>query len=163
MSEFRFEGSKVYFDYAGVGEKNNETLMGEFCVKCTLSPIDHINADRLYRELIGSTNPHLAEQSAKNYAFALSQLQYRLLKSAPFFKNADGIDGGHLPSNILIDIINLAIEAEEEYGKQQDKKVEEMQKMLADRIKNKQIKPEEEAEDPIEADEEEIPEIDLGD
>ena len=163
MSDFRFEGSKAFFDYSGVGERTNDTLMGSFCVKCILTPVDHLKADRLYRELIGSVNPHLASQEAKNYAFALSQLKYRVLEMPDFFKNKE-LDGGHLDSNVLIDLINLAIESEEEYKKHQDEKVEKMQEMLANRIKKKVIVQEEEADDPIEgsdATEEEIPEIDL--
>ena len=74
------------------------------------------------------------------------------------------IDGGHLDSNILIELINKSIEAEEEYQKLQNVRVKEMQDMLANRIKSNEIKQEEEAEAPIEGSipEEEIPEIDLG-
>jgi len=161
MSDFRFEGSKAYFDFSSVGDRTNTTYMGEFCVKCVMSPMDHLKADRLYRELIGSINPHLASQDAKNYAFALSQLKQRVLESADFFKNRE-LDGSHLDSNVLIGIINKAIEAEEEYKEQQDEKTKKIQEMLAKRIKNKDIEPEPEAEEAI-GDEEDIPEIDLGD
>lgn len=161
MSDIRIEGSKAYFDYHGIGAKSNETYIGEFCVKCIMSPLDHLKADRLYRELIGSINPHLASKDAQNYAFALSQLKYRIIEMPEFFKNKE-LDGGHLDSNVLIEIINLAIEAEEEYQSQQDKKIKDLQDMLASRIKNKEITPEEEdvkEVDPLK--DEEIPEIDL--
>jgi len=160
MSDYRFEGSKAYFDYSGLGDKTKTTLMGEFCVKCVTSPIDMLKADRLYRELIGPTNPHLASQDAKNYAFALSQLKQRVLESPDFFKNSE-IDGGHLDSNVLIDIINMAIGAEEEYKENQDKRVKEIQERLANNIRNKNIEPEPEAEEAITDEEENIPEIDL--
>lgn len=164
MGDIRFEGSIALVDYQGIGERNNDTLMGVFKFKTVMTPIDHLKADRLYRELIGSVNPHLASQEAKNYAFALSQLKYRILESPSFFKN-DEIDGGHLDSNVLIELINLAIESEEEYQQHQDDKVKKMQEMLANRIKKKVIVQEDEADDPIEGSEipeEEIPEIDLG-
>lgn len=159
MSEFRFNGSLAEFDFHGIGEESNTTYMGTFSVKCIISPIDHLKADRLYRELIGSTNPHLASKKAQNYAFALSQLKYRIAEAPDFFKNKE-IDGGHLDSNILIELINLCVDAEEEFKTHQDDKVKSLQDMLASRIKNKQIVKEEEAEDPIE-ESEEVPEIDL--
>lgn len=164
MSDIRIEGSKAYFDYSGVGAKTNETYMGYFCVKCILSPLDYLKADRLYRELIGSVNPHLASKEAQNYAFALSQLKFRVIDDIPeFFKNRE-LNGGHLDSNVLIEIVNLAIEAEEAFQEQQQKKISEMQEMLASRIKNKEIVREEDNIKEIndEDDMEEIPEIDLG-
>jgi len=160
MSDFRFEGSKAFFDFSDVGARTNTTYMGEFFVKCVMSPLDRLDAARLYRELIGSINPHLASQDAKNYAFALSQLKQRALQSPDFYKNRE-IDGGHLDSNILIGIINMAIEAEEEYKKLQDEKTKNLQEMMAKRIKNKDIEPEPDAEEAIEDNDEDVTEIDL--
>lgn len=161
MSDFRFEGSKAFFEYSNIGDRSNTTFMGEFCVKCVMSPLDHLKADRLYRELIGSVNPHLASQEAKNFAFALSQLKQRVLEAPDFFKHSE-IDGGHLDSNVLIDIINSAIEAEEEYKDQQDEKTKKIQELLTKRIKSKEIEPEPDAEEAItDEEEEEVPTIDL--
>lgn len=162
MSDYRFEGSKAFFDYQNIGDRTNTTFLGEFCVKCIMSPLDHLKADRLYRELIGPVNPHLASKEAKNYAFALSQLKQRVLEAPDFFKNSE-MDGGHLDSNVLIDIINEAIEAEEAYQDQQDEKTKKIQELLAKRIKNNEIEPEPESEEAItdEEGEEEVPTIDL--
>lgn len=164
MSDIRIEGSKAYFDYHGVGKKTNDTYMGEFCVKTSLSPLDFLKADRLYRELIGSVNPHLATKEAQNFAFALSQLKYRIVEMPEFFKNKE-LDGGHLDSNVLIEIVNLAIEAEEAYQEEQERKIKEMQDMLASRIKKREIVPEEDQDDTkelnSEKDFEDIPEINL--
>ena len=104
----------------------------------------------------------MASQEAKNYAFALSQLKQRVLESAPFFKHAE-LDGGHLDDNILIELINIAIEAQEEYQKNQDQKIKDIQKMLTERIKNNEIEREEAPDEAIEGSvsEEEIPTIDL--
>jgi hypothetical protein len=159
MSDFRFNGSIAEFDFQGIGEKSNTSFMGTFKVKCVISPIDYLKADRLYRELIGPVNPHLASKDAQNYAFALSQLKFRMIESPDFFKNKE-IDGGHLDQNILIDLINLAVDAEHEFKKIQNENVKKLQDMLANRIKNKEIVKEEESEEPIEEDKE-IPEIDL--
>ena len=163
MSKFRFEGSKAYFDYSGLGKDTNESYMGEFCVKTIISPLDSIKIDRLYRELLGSINPHLASDATQNYAFALSQLKYRVLEMPEFFKNKE-LDGGHLDASVLVEIINLAIEAEEEYKNEQEKKIQQIQAMLASKIKKKEIVKQEEEEiheisNP--SDLENIPEIDL--
>lgn len=162
MSEFRFDGSVAEFDLYGVGEDTNTTYMGIFKVKTIVTPYDYIRADRLYRELLGQVNPHLASKEAQNYAFALSQLKVRVLESPDFFKNKD-IDGAHLDRNILIQIINLAIDAQEEYKKTLTDKLKNMQKMLADKIKNKQIIPEETNELVEDDSEEDLPEMELDD
>jgi len=158
MSDFRFDGSVAEFDYHGVGDKTNSTYMDTFRVKTIISPMDLIKADRLYRELIGSVNPHMASSDTQNFAFALSQLKIRLLDPIPeFFKNKE-LDGSHLDANVLIDIINLAIDAEEAYQKQAQDRLKAMQDMLAKRIKNNEIEKEEEIDIEPGTD---IPEIDL--
>jgi len=158
MSDFRFDGSVAEFDYHDVGDRTNTTYMGVFRVKTIVSPMDMIRADRLYRELIGSVNPHMASKETQNFAFALSQLKVRILEAPDFYKNSD-LDGSHLDSNILIDIINKSIDAEEEYKKQIDNKLKEMQELLSKRIRNNEIKKEEEID--IEPGTEDLPEIDL--
>lgn len=163
MSGFRFEGSVAEFDFHSIGERTNTTYMGVFKVKTILSPLDLLKADRLYRELIGSVNPHMASSKAQDYAFALSQLKVRMLESPDFYKNKE-LDGAHLDSNVLIEIINLAIEAEAEYKEQIEEKLKQMQETMAKRIKNKEIKKEDEVEvEPGTEIEEDIPEVDLGD
>ena len=154
MDDFRFEGSKAYFDFSGIGEKSNITFMGEFCVKTILSPIDHLKSDQLYRELIGPINPHLASQESKNFAFALSQLKQRILEAPDFFKNKE-IDGGHLDANILIEIINLSIDAETAFSDLQNKKVAEMQDLLAKRIRSKAIAPDDQSDEGLNPESEE--------
>lgn len=164
MSDFRFDGSVAEFDYQGIGDLTNITYMGVFRCKTVISPLDHIKADRLYRELLGSVNPHLASKETQNYAFALSQLKVRLLEFPDFYRNKE-LDGAHLDSNVLIDLINKAIDAQEEYKKELADKLKRMQDMLAKRIKNKEIEREDEIdqEPGTGIEDEDIPEIDLGD
>lgn len=158
MSDFRFDGSVASFDYKGVGDNSNTTYMGVFKVKTIISPMDFLKSDRLYRELLGKINPHMASQQAQNYAFALSQLSVRIIEAPDFYKNKE-LDGSHLDSNVLIDIINKAVDAEAEYKTYTVNKLKEMQDMLAKRIKSKEIKKEDEIE--TEPGTEDIPEIDL--
>lgn len=168
MSDFSFDGSLASFDYHGVGNQTNTTYMGNFVTKCVLSPMDHIKADRLYRELIGSVNPHLASKETTNYAFALSQLKVRLVEFPDFFKNKE-LDGSHLDSNILIDLVNKAIDAQEEYKEELDQRLKDMQDMLARKIKSREIEKEEEIEkeagtdieDDEDFDVDSLPEVDL--
>jgi len=168
MSDFRFDGSIAEFDYQGIGERTQQTYLGTFRAKCIISPMDHIKADRLYRELLGTVNPHLASKETQNFAFALSQLKVRLVDFPDFFKNKE-LNGSHLDSNVLIDIINKSIDAQEEYKEQLDERLKNMQDMLAKRIKNKQIEKEEDIEqepgtdvDDDDFDEDDLPEVTLG-
>jgi len=142
MSDFTFEGSIASTDYSGIGESSGETFIGRFSFKCVLSPFDRIRADSKRRELLGSTNPHLASKEAQNASFALSELKFRVVASPDFYKNRE-IDGGHLDYNIIIELINMAIDAEERFKVKQQERLEATQKRLTSAIRKKKIKKEE--------------------
>lgn len=147
MSEnYRFEGSHASFDVNEIGSRSKNTYMGTFKVKCILSPLDLVKIDRTYREMIGDINPHLASQNVENVVFALSQLKYRVVEFPDFWKNVE-INGGHVDENVLIEIINLAIGAEDEYIKKEDQRIKELQERLTRSIKNKEIQKEPEMEE----------------
>jgi hypothetical protein len=160
MEKFRIDGFNVVFDYSNIGVKTNQTYMGTFCVKGRMSPLDIIKADRLHRELLGNINPHLATREAQDYAFALSQLNFRITGEIPEFFKCQELNGGHLDNEVLIELINLAIEAEDFYQKHQVEKIQKMQEQLTKQIKNNKIKPKNSENE--ESESEEIPEIDLG-
>lgn len=146
MSEnYRFEGSIASFDINEIGNRSKNTFMGTFKVKCVISPLDMVKIDRLYRELIGTVNPHMASQSIENIAFALSQMKYRAVEIPDFWKNNE-IDGGHVDENVLIEVINLAIGAEDEYMKKEDERIKQVQERLTRAIRNKDIEKEPEVE-----------------
>lgn len=134
---FVFDGSLASFGYSNISSVG-ESYMGNFKVKTMLSPMDFIKADRLYRELIGSTTPHLATETTKSYCFALSQLKVRIVESPDFFKNQE-LDGSNLPGDVLIEILNKAIEAEAKYKKDVENRMRQMQENLTKKIKNKEI------------------------
>jgi hypothetical protein len=93
-----------------------ETFKGNFKVKCILSPLDYIQSDATYRELLGKSSPQLVDQYVAQLAYALSQLKYRVTQSPSWFKNdINGIDGSHVDDKILLYIFDKAIEAEEQY------------------------------------------------
>ena len=140
------------------GESTMQTYMGEFKVKCLLSPYDQIQADKMYRELLGDQLLY-ASDNAKTHAFALSQLKYRIIEFAPFFANPNqpSVPGGHLQDgNVLFEVLNKAIEAQEKYMEQTQEQAEKMEQRLKEAIQNKSLKREEEK---IEEEEEIVDEI----
>lgn len=145
MKDIILQGSEAEFPISAIGKQSGETFQGSFKVKCFLTPIDLIKADRLYRELLGEITPHLATTEAQNLCFALSQLKYRIVKAPAGWKNQE-IDGGHLDTNVVIEVLNKAIEAQSMYQKRSKEKLEKLQKELTKDIKEGNIEPEEELE-----------------
>jgi hypothetical protein len=141
------QGSEAEFTVSVIGKQTGETFQGTFKVKCFLSPIDTIKADKLYRELLGSITPHLASTEAQNMCFALSQLKYRVKQSPAGWKNEE-IDGGHLDMNIVVDVLNHAIEAQTMYQQRSKERLKKLQDQLTKDIKDGKIQPEEELELP---------------
>ena len=138
-------GSQATFDLSIIGNKTNESYMGTFKAKCLLSPLEEIEADRLYREIIGQ-NAHLATEHVRRLAFALAQLDQRLVEFPPFWEN-DRLGGGHIEDdNIILEVLDRAIEAQEKFIEGKKKELEERQKRLTQMIKKKQIEKEPEVE-----------------
>lgn len=128
-----------------VGDKTKQTYLGDFKAKCLLTPLEKISADREYRELMGE-NIIMASDETKKLAFALSQLKYRLIEYPPFWDNRT-IGGGHIQdSNIIAEVFNKAIEAEEKYIETKVNEAKEIEKRLQNAIKKKHIEKSEEEE-----------------
>jgi len=138
--------SEAKFDVNIIGERTNSTYMGNFRVKCILSPLEEIKADRMYRELVG-VNPHLASEHVSQMAYALSQLNFRVLESPPFWNQGE-IPGGHIEDkNVILDIFDKTVEAQVTYIEQKGNELVEKQKRLAEMIKSKVIEKEPELEE----------------
>lgn len=144
MSDIRIEGKQAFFEIHEVAEEDQESYIGEFRCKCLLNPIDNIEADRLYRNLLGDYS-YAASDRAKNSAFALSQLKVRLVEYPEFWKSPN-VGGGHIPYSILMTVLEKAIEAQEQFIEQKRKDKEELENMLTKKIKTKEIKEKEEIE-----------------
>lgn len=139
------EGSEAKFDVNILGEFTNQSYIGTFRVRCILSPLEDIAADRKYRELLGD-NYHLSRQDVRDKAFALSQLEARVISHPPFWEN-HRIGGGHIPdSNVLLEVLDKAIEAQEKYLAERKKEMEEKQEILTKAVENKKIEKEPELE-----------------
>ena len=78
------------------------TYSGAFTFKCYLDPLATLAAGRLYRELLGSYGDS-ASETERFIAFALSQLQKRVIKGPPFWATASesGFVGNIPDLNIL--------------------------------------------------------------
>lgn len=137
--------SEATFDINSVGENTKQTYLGKFKVKCMLSPLEEIAADKRYRDLLG-TNSHLAAERVRSFAFALSQLEQRVLEYPPFWEN-NTIHGGHVEDNIVLEVLDKAVEAQEKYLEQKKQELEHQQKRIADMMKNKDIEKEPEMKD----------------
>jgi hypothetical protein len=114
--------------------------------------LEIIKTDRIYRDLIGSINPIMASEETKSLAFSISQLSSRIIESPDFFKNVNNPEliGGHLPSQVLIEVLNLAIDAESGFRRLQEEKMNKIQAKLTKSFKAGKIgkkQTEEETED----------------
>jgi hypothetical protein len=156
----QLNGSTGTFDINDVGELSGQTYMGNFKVKCILSPVDRLNIDKTYRELIGKDNPYMATQEVLDIAFALSQLKYRII-DFPAFWQGFPINGGHVDLNIVMSVLNQSVDAEEAFKKEHTERLKQIQQKLTEKIKKREIVPEVEEKEESEENEEEIPTLNL--
>ena len=129
-----------------VGRLTKDSYMGTFKVKCLISPLEEIAADKRYRDLLGD-NSHLAQEHIRQQAFALAQLEQRIIEMPPFWEN-DTLGGGHIKdTNVVLHVLDQAIEAQEKYVGIKEKELKERQKRLTKAIKSKKIEKEPEIEE----------------
>lgn len=122
------------------GDVNNHTYLGRFEIKCVLSPLDQINADREYRDFLGN-NMILASEQVKNHAFALAQCKYRIIESPPFWQTA-GTHGNLEDDNVITAVLNACIDAQESYLELRKKEQVDIEKSLTKRMKENLIEKE---------------------
>ena len=133
------ENGTAEFQMHEDGDISNETYKGDFTVKCALTPYETILADRKYRELLGD-NMVMASQDAQNFAFALSQLEQRIVKYPPFWKN-DIINGCHIKDdNILTYVLEQAFKAQKAYMDKKAIEADEIEKSLTEAFEKGLIK-----------------------
>jgi len=150
----RIDGSFGIFDINLVGTLTNNTYLGTFKVKCLLSPIEQIKADKLYRDLLGN-NAHLTSNHVASLAYAASQLHMRIVDAPPFWDGAD-LGGTHIEDeNVILEVIEKAIEAQAIFVEEKREELKKRQKILANMIKGDVIeREEEEGSEPIKSTEE---------
>lgn len=84
------------------------TYQGLFTFRTVLSPIQLIEADRDYRDVLGK-NAEFAATHVENLAYTLSQLNQRVVKSPPFWLDGSSRFGGAQIRDL--DIIQAVYEA----------------------------------------------------
>jgi hypothetical protein len=134
----KFNDAKHTFTVNILGQHTKNSYMGTFTVKCLLSPLEEIAADKRYRDLLGQ-NSHLAQEHIRQQAFGLAQLEQRVIEMPPFWENPV-LPGGHIEDpNVLMEILDVAILAQENYIKEKEDELKERQKRLTKAIKKKKI------------------------
>jgi hypothetical protein len=110
--QFNADGT-VTFKIAQVGDRSRTTYEGPFRVKSALSPFDELSAGRDMRALLGEHGVQALDHEA-NIAYALAQLRYRIVECPLFWteKSREGYGGAELDSNIILNVLTMAVEAE---------------------------------------------------
>lgn len=116
------------FTLVATGEKSKEKFSGDFRAKKCLSLVDHIDSDRMYRDILGGQNPAYANELASNIAAIVAELSVRLTKAPKWWEETRG--GLLLKDvNVLKDVYEAAINIErkaleaEQKAAEQDKEV----------------------------------------
>ncbi len=115
------------------------TYMGTFKFKCYLNPIQLIEADRDFRELLGP-NSQFAATNAENIAYSLAQLKQRVISAPPFWTETYSRfpGGGVKDIDVLELVLEAAIVAEVKYRKDLNKKHEDAISRIKQTIENRQ-------------------------
>ena len=138
--EIRFnEEGTAEFDVKLVGDVTQQTYLGKFKVVSVMDPFQILSAGKRYRDLLG-VNPAFASETELNLAFALAQLEHRIIQAPPFWNNGNLKD-----LNVIMSVFDLSVQVEEEYRLEQKKRVEESLEIIKnnlERIKKSQAKKE---------------------
>lgn len=148
---FEVDPNKILIDLEGVAIWELDafgaiggTYKGKFKFRTALSPIQEIDADRDYRELLGK-NSEFASGHTENLAYILAQLKYRVLEAPPFWN--DGMSrfpGGQVKDIEILELImRAAVESEGKFRKSLKEKhkqsLERLQKVMEDRIEQERL------------------------
>lgn len=132
-----FEDFYAWFDISLLGSKTKQSYIGTFKVHCLMSPMAYIKADKLYRQLLGE-NSLFASEKARNLAFAYSQLQQRIVEAPPFWVNRE-LGGSHImDDNIILEVLNQAILAEEKFLEQKNEEIEPLKSYVEEQLEDLQ-------------------------
>ena len=105
----------------------NGTYLGTFKFRCVLSPTQRISANRKYREMLG-VNPTLAGEHESNLAYALTQLEQRIIEAPPYWTSTaqiSGVEGDLFDDSVIMAALDAAIGAEIKYRDELKKRKDE--------------------------------------
>jgi hypothetical protein len=136
-SDIVIEGANAVFDL-NITAPIGGTYMGTFKFRCTLSPLQIIDADRDYRDLIGN-QPSMVAETADNLAFSLSQLKQRIVLAPSFWtENSGRFPGGGVKDlEVISKVLEAAFLAENKYRRLLQEKHESAVKRLQSAIERK--------------------------
>jgi hypothetical protein len=117
--EFSKDGYTAVFMFEGIGEITGNSYRGPFKVRTLLDPEQMLQAGRERRSLLGQ-NIAFASDTEFNIATALSELRARIVEPPPFWNNGKVLD-----TNILLEVLDLALNAELSYRKRNQQDEEE--------------------------------------
>lgn len=110
------EFGEATFMLSVLGDRTRSTYSGKFTSRCCLSPLQAIQSDSDYRQLLGKVNPNLATKQADDLSYVLCQLKYRITEGPSFWNKTLEYPGGDIPDyNIIIELFEKVMEAEKEY------------------------------------------------
>lgn len=116
------------FSISVVGDESGTPFSGDFTVKTLLSRKEHLQADRIRRELIGP-NPTDASARSVSDSIMFSQLAVRIVKAPKWWTDAD--NGTELAdTNVVEEVFTLAIKKENERKEEVKNAAEEAAKRL---------------------------------
>ncbi len=141
------EDGTASFTINVIGFSTKDSYQGLFKVKCLLNPLQELAVSRLNRELIGD-KPEYADQNTSQLAFALTQLSERVVEAPPFWNTGDELPGNIKDANVIVEVLELAIEAQEKFLKQKqdeyNKNQELIKKLVTQKVKETSKEEEEE-------------------
>lgn len=103
------------------------TYAGQFKFRCVLPPTQRISANAKYRAMLGA-NPTLAGEHESALAYALTQLEVRVIEAPPFWTESvqkSGEAGDLEDDNIIMAALDAAIASEVMYRESLVKRKEE--------------------------------------
>jgi hypothetical protein len=126
FSDISIDGDVATWQLRAEGDIHG-TYAGTFKFRCYLTPMQEIAAGRKRRELLGS-NPFAADEHESFMAYALSQLEQRVISAPPFWTASIPTSGmaGDIPDvNVINQVLNAAGDAQLKYKQEKDKQKKE--------------------------------------
>jgi len=95
------------------------SYLGQFKFRCFLTPMQTIEADKDFRDLLGP-NASFAASNVENTAYALAQLRQRIVSAPPFWTEGAGRygGGGIKDQDVLEFVLEAAVVAEVKFRKE---------------------------------------------
>jgi len=114
-ADISIKNHEATFELDVLGEIGG-SYKGTFQFRLNLTPMQEIQADKDYRQLLGD-NPNDAPTKIKNLAYIITQLKQRVIQAPPFwYHESTQFHGSHIKDSIVLEtVFQAAILAQEKY------------------------------------------------